>query len=1361
MITDPSILEQGYVYFLTEAPELLQLIEQELFALSEERSIAKVHNLMRATHTIKGGAANVGLETIQSIAHSLEDVFKALYNPDLIVDSELQTLLLRAYECLRLPLNAELTGSSIDSDEIQQRAATVFAQLQTKMGDYLSDQTSIPTSVELGFDIVQSVFEMGVGQRLQSLAEVISQDDPEELADCLMTQAEVFIGLAESLNLPGFGKIAQTLRTALEANPDQVQAIAVIALADLNRGRDEILAGDRVSGGVPSIALQNFTVIGAESLSSPDFYPTQETLFGQLLDSDEQSEETFHQFSSDSSVETFHQFPSDSNLETFAQFPSDSNLEAFAQFSSDSNLEAFAQFPSDSTEDISVVLINTSANPEFAPVVDLQNTSANPEFAPVADLQSEITKFSDFLTESDSAKEQPLKPAIIRIYLKTIRYIFGWLNHEANIPYQKLSLSLLIPKLQQGDRQELEEHIDYFHDWIRLFFEFIQEKQDSYSLSIYRQKVILNSILAVAKYQYVDANQLSNLDSDISIIQTIKNQIREVSKEYKNLPPIIGEETKWLDRPKLKNLLEIKEISTAITEESTNTTDSFEHADESTNTTDSFEHVDESTNTTDSFEHADESADLINSIVTTESSDNLESIWGAEVSEIGNETITNFVVGSPIQEIIPQETVSIQAEVVSAEETQITAQTTTQITAQTTTNYQSQPQQKNPSQPPKTRQQSFVRVDVEGLERLNYLAGELLIFQKRRALQDEQLKANIELLFQQLQRHQNTLGELRDLPLQKQIPTLATPKFSAVDFDVLEWDQYTEFHVALHEASEETLQLQETTESLELILRQSAQIQEKKQRLLLNIIEHLVDARMIPLGNVLSRFPSMVQKLANVYGKMVELKLIGTSVLIDKAIAEKLQDPLLQLVRNSFDHGIEPPELRREQGKPEQGAIEICAYHQGSQTVIEVRDDGRGLNLDKVRHRAIELNLIPDPEQTINYTAPTESDLLDVLFEPGFSTAAEVSEISGRGMGLDIVRSHIESLNGSITVRSTPKLGTSFILKIPFSMTTAQLMLVQAGGTVYALLLDSIERILLPTAEQVKQYEGRKVLHWSTGTDERMIALRQLSDLMHYYHHLSANTRLLPKVSDTKITNPILLLRRNQEIFGLEVDQIIGEQELVIRPLGNAIIPPKYIYGCSSLANGTMILVIDAAMLLSQDTSPVFKPTPAIAPAQDLSQLATIIESQQLLAASNNVKTLVSALVPAPRTAHQPQLLLVVDDAISLRQTLSLTLQKHGYQVIQAQDGVEALEKLRQHPEISLVVSDLEMPRMNGFEFLTNIRTTPNAKTPVVVLTSRSAEKHRQLAQELGAGAYLTKPYLEHDLINTVENLIERQAVVG
>jgi chemotaxis family two-component system sensor histidine kinase/response regulator PixL len=160
MIADPSIREQGYIYFLTEAPELLQTIEQELFSLSEGSSTAKVHNLMRATHTIKGGAANVELEVIKTVAHYLEDVFKALYNPDVVIDTELQTLLLQAYECLRLPLTAELNGTSINDEEILQRAASVFAQLQEKLGDAFGAETYIPTSIELGFDIVQSVFEV-------------------------------------------------------------------------------------------------------------------------------------------------------------------------------------------------------------------------------------------------------------------------------------------------------------------------------------------------------------------------------------------------------------------------------------------------------------------------------------------------------------------------------------------------------------------------------------------------------------------------------------------------------------------------------------------------------------------------------------------------------------------------------------------------------------------------------------------------------------------------------------------------------------------------------------------------------------------------------------------------------------------------------------------------------------------------------------------------------------------------------------------------------------------------------------------------------------------------------------------------
>jgi chemotaxis family two-component system sensor histidine kinase/response regulator PixL len=314
---------------------------------------------------------------------------------------------------------------------------------------------------------------------------------------------------------------------------------------------------------------------------------------------------------------------------------------------------------------------------------------------------------------------------------------------------------------------------------------------------------------------------------------------------------------------------------------------------------------------------------------------------------------------------------------------------------------------------------------------------------------------------------------------------------SSVNFDSLEMDIYSEFQLTLHSAMEETLQIQETSESLELLMKQAGQISEKKQTLTLNIIDNLVEARMLPLGTILSRFPQMVQNLANVYRKQVELKLTGTQVLVDKAIAEKLYDPLLQLVRNSFDHGVESPEIRRERGKSADGTIEIFAYNQGSQTVIEIHDDGQGLNLDKVRSRAIEMHLIPD-DHSENYVHHlSESELIEMMFSPGFSTAGKVSEISGRGMGLDIVRTQMQSLNGSISVQSSPHLGTTFILKIPFSMTTDKLMLVQAGGVIYALLQDSIEKIVIPSAQQIKEFEGKQFLHWRTDGEELMVSLQK------------------------------------------------------------------------------------------------------------------------------------------------------------------------------------------------------------------------------------------------------------------------------
>jgi two-component system, chemotaxis family, sensor histidine kinase and response regulator PixL len=1206
MITDSAIREQGYTYFLGEAPELLHTIEQDLFTLVESHSTATVHNLMRATHTIKGGAANVGLDTIMKIAHSLEDIFKALYSPSVVIDGELQALLIEGYECLQLAVTSEVTNTNINADGLLNRATTTFAQIQKKLGDAFGAETHIPTSEELGFDIVKSIFEVGVKQRIDSLSQAINNPpNPSEFCKLLHSQSEVFIGLAESLNLPGLQTLARTIMAAVDGNPDKVLEIAKIAFSDLQASQKAVLAGDRTSGGSPSLELQKLanTNIIDDSLSVA---ATTSALA------------TVPKY--ESSLSSIHQ----SFAETFFNI---------------------------------------------------------------------TTEFYQFLITLSNGNNEPLKPIHAKVYLKVIRYIFGWFNHYREIPELELNLSLLIPPSIQ------KYPVNYLENWLGEFLYFIENETDSQSLSLYRRGIILIILLAIAKFQYtVEQN-----NSAIPIIKRLRQQIRELGKEYKKYPPVTEAEKKWLDHPKLQDLLVIKEIVSSLSLEDNNNL--------------------------------------------------LESIWGGEsILDNNSEIVSKSIIetGETVKHDSYLESVTLSAvteEVITDDDpTRINQQVEEKTTDSINRN---------------SRQPSFVRVDVEGLQRLNYLTGELLIYQKRRSLYDDQVIELIDRLSQQINQHQLTLYQLRDLPLQgNNVISHNSQSVSSVNFDSLEMDVYSEFQLTLHSAMEATLQIQETSESLELLMRQAAQISEKKQTLTLNIIDNLVEARMLPLGTILSRFPQMVQNLANVYGKQVELKLTGTKVLVDKAIAEKLYDPLLQLVRNSFDHGIESPEIRRERAKSAQGLIEIRAYNQGSQTVIEIHDDGQGLNLEKVRSRAIELHLIPD-DHSENYVHNLiESELIEMMFSPGFSTAGKVSEISGRGMGLDIVRTQMQSLNGSISVQSSPHQGTTFILKIPFSMTTDKLMLVQAGGVIYALLQDSIEKIVIPSAQQIKEFEGKQFLHWRTDDEELMVSLQKLEELM-YYNGAVLSTNNLQNLRDNSeagiVKNPILLLRRHQGMVGIEVDQIIGEQELVIRPLGSSITPPKYVYGCSSLANGNLILIIDGTLLIDtkemQATLDVMR-LPMIPPPvnqQSLPMSEDNITSIPLITATNTQRQLTANV---SGNSKLPLVILVVDDAISLRQTLSLTLQKSGYQVLQAQNGVEALEQLQLHPEIAVVISDLEMPKMNGFELLSHIRQSPDfAKKPVIVLTSRSADKHRQLAYELGANSYLTKPYLEHEFLSTVESL--------
>jgi len=493
----------------------------------------------------------------------------------------------------------------------------------------------------------------------------------------------------------------------------------------------------------------------------------------------------------------------------------------------------------------------------------------------------------------------------------------------------------------------------------------------------------------------------------------------------------------------------------------------------------------------------------------------------------------------------------------------------------------------------------------------------------------------------------------------------------------------------------------------------------KKQQTLKQIRGDLLWIRMVPLQEILQRFPRMVRDLCVQHHKQVEVKLIGANTLVDKAVLEKLTDPLVHLVRNAFDHGIEPPQTRIQRGKNPQGTIEIQAYYRGNQTYITVGDDGQGIDLERVRQKAIEKQIFT-PEQAAN---ASKADLLNCLFAPGFSTAATVSDLSGRGVGLDVVRLQIQELKGSIQIHTEPGQGTTFTIRLPLTLTITKLLVFSLDQRRFALAVDSLAAIVTVTDAALVTMQGRQLYRWQG----RLVPLIPPSVLEYRYPVRWGAGEGAGFTLPAGQGRPLLLLSVDNEVYGLEIDQILLEQDLVIKPFSGLLRPPAYVYGCTILGDGRLVPVLDGAGLVNH-----WLRTPDVGVVVPKTPVRTLAQTE----------------------------ILVVDDSLTIRGTLSKMLTKHGYRVHTAADGREALELLAQNPHIQAVFSDVEMPRMNGFEFLSACRQDERYQTlPIIMLTSRAGEKHRKLAQKLGCNAYLTKPYLEPDVLKTLKELLPSSEV--
>jgi two-component system, chemotaxis family, sensor histidine kinase and response regulator PixL len=538
-------------------------------------------------------------------------------------------------------------------------------------------------------------------------------------------------------------------------------------------------------------------------------------------------------------------------------------------------------------------------------------------------------------------------------------------------------------------------------------------------------------------------------------------------------------------------------------------------------------------------------------------------------------------------------------------------------------------------------------------------------------------------------------------------------------FDSLELDRYDNLHLLSQQVMETIVQIQEVSSDIGLNLDEVEQTARSLTSTSKQFQTNLMHLRMRPLSDILDRFPRALRELALQHGKRVRLNIVGGQTLIDRNILEALNDPLMHLLRNAFDHGIEDPAARLAQGKDEEGLIEIRASHRGNRTLITLRDDGGGIPLDKIRQRAEAMGL----DASLLATASDE-DLLSLIFEPGFSTRDQVTSLSGRGVGMDVVRDNLKQIRGEITVNTQAGVGTTFTLSVPFTLSVARVLLAESNGMLVAFPADSVKELLLLNPEDMANIDGREMLKFN----------HDWLPIVHLGRWLRFNCPRHPHGLETPpaINRPaVLLVNRGSETLALSIDRAWPEQEVAVRRIeGNLPISPGF-SGCTVFGDGRVVPLVSIPELLNWITNCERSPSLPLVSAEAL---------------------------PALPSSHK-QTVLIVDDSINVRRFLALTLERAGYRVEQAKDGQEALDKLSQGITVHGIVCDVEMPRLDGFGFLAKLKATPSlSQAPVAMLTSRSGEKHRQLATSLGAAAYFAKPYNEQALLATLATLM--QAVV-
>jgi chemosensory pili system protein ChpA (sensor histidine kinase/response regulator) len=641
-------------------------------------------------------------------------------------------------------------------------------------------------------------------------------------------------------------------------------------------------------------------------------------------------------------------------------------------------------------------------------------------------------------------------------------------------------------------------------------------------------------------------------------------------------------------------------------------------------------------------------------------------------------------------------------------------------------------------------QAKSVRISLERLDRMMNAVGELVINRTRMLGRLSELGKLVEILNFSKGRLSGKVGDFQEKhefnriratlmpgsqPPQKDtfrghfsnMPALKGQDWA--EFSDLEMDRYDDFNILSRSLTEISADITEVLAQLEGFMGRVDSDIDEFTKLAHHLQDEITAARMVPIGNLYTRLSRTVRDASKAAGKPVELLLEGAETELDNNIIQHISDPLIHLVRNAVAHGLESPSARRESGKSEKGRVEVRAYHRGNHIFIEVEDDGRGIDYENVRRHVMEsgtLSLLAAAELS-------ERELREFLFRPGFTTASSMTELAGRGVGLDVVRANVHALNGEIEVRSELGRGACFTVKVPLTLIISQALFVRCGSAVFALPLAVIEEIRRLKPAEIEDVGGKLLTRVRDVITEVVrldlqLALPPLEPINGYFH------MVIVKVAGKQV--------------GVVVEEVLGKDEIVIKNLGHYLRRVKLFPGTTIAPDGSLILLIDLNRLVSNDTAERHA-LPSSSPA------ARVFAPGAEAVAAGNIPA--EAVDPV----ESDRVVVVADDSISVRKFVGRMLEKAGYRVRLASDGLEASEIIAE-VGCHLVITDLEMPRMNGYELLAHLRQDPmTARIPVLVVTSRAGAKHRDRAMKEGASGFLTKPVQEDQLISTVESLVD------